>query len=593
MNDMDDDIDMSDDDGNDNDYSMPQDLPDGVQKEIVTEAHKDNWQKPKQGDEVTVHYVGTLQSDGTEFDSSRKRDKPFVFSLGKGQVIKGWDLGVASMKKGEVAKFTLSPQFAYGDAGSPPKIPEKATLLFEVELISWASKDDLFRDEGAIKTILTEGAGWQSPKTGDEVLISVTVTKEDGTETLSKQDFEYVLGSGALGVCQAACDKALAGMKRGEESSLTCSKEYADGLEGGATVQITLKEMYRTDDVSPHKDKTMIKKQVKDGEGHNKPKDGAKVKLSVETATDGSTAIPCFTAKVLEFTAGNGEVCDALEFAVAEMKKGERATFTVKTPSLAAEAQLGLKDMAADQVVFTVELQDYEKAKETYDMSEEEKIEFAVSRKDAGASLFKAGRLAMALQRYKRVVDTFSYIDGFKEEHNKAKAKELKRACELNKAACYLKMEEYIETKKACEAVLKDDGQNVKAIYRRAQAELALKEFPECIRDCKKVVELDAQNRDARSLIKQAQAGQKEEDKKSKGLFANMCKALGKGPIPEPFVAKRPKEDETDTDDENEANIDKDESEKVAAATEEGATKDAEMTAAAAEVTTTSAEPVA
>merc|ERR1712137_742434 len=83
-------------------------------------------------------------------------------------------------------------------------------------------------------------------------------------------------------------------------------------------------------------------------------------------------------------------------------------------------------------------------------------------------------------------------------------------------------------------AVLKEDTQNVKAIYRRAQAELGLKNFMDCIKDCKKVVELDPSNKEARALLKQAQAGQKEEDKKAKGLFANMCKALGKGPIPEP-----------------------------------------------------------
>merc|ERR1712039_1002603 len=83
-------------------------------------------------------------------------------------------------------------------------------------------------------------------------------------------------------------------------------------------------------------------------------------------------------------------------------------------------------------------------------------------------------------------------------------------------------------------AVLKEDTQNVKATFRRAQAELGLKNFSDCIKDCKKVVELDPPNKEARALLKQAQAGQKEEDKKAKGLFANMCKALGKGPIPEP-----------------------------------------------------------
>merc|ERR1712061_643965 len=82
------------------------------------------------------------------------------------------------------------------------------------------------------------------------------------------------------------------------------------------------------------------------------------------------------------------------------------------------------------------------------------------------------------------------------------------------------------------------DTRNVKAYFRRAQAELGLKNFSECMGDCKKVVELDPQNKEARALLKQAQAGQKEEDKKAKGLFANMCKALGKGPIPEPGKSK-------------------------------------------------------
>merc|ERR1711972_260036 len=99
----------------------------------------------------------------------------------------------------------------------------------------------------------------------------------------------------------------------------------------------------------------------------------------------------------------------------------------------------------------------------------------------------------------------------------------------------------------ACDAVLKEDPQNVKAVYRLAQAELGLKNYLDCIKDCKKVVELDPPNKDARALLKQAQAGQKEDDKKAKGLFANMCKALGKGPNPEPHKDQsRFEEDEDD-----------------------------------------------
>merc|ERR1719390_82123 len=156
--------DMSSDGGDDFGGPPAEELPEGIKKEIITEAASDNWRKPKKGDEVFVHYVGTLESDGSEFDSSRSRNKPFNFVLGQGQVIQGWDLGVATMKKGELAKFTLSPDFAYGESGSPPKIPENATLVFEVELLSWTSKDDLFQDEGVIKTQVKEGSGWRSPK---------------------------------------------------------------------------------------------------------------------------------------------------------------------------------------------------------------------------------------------------------------------------------------------------------------------------------------------------------------------------------------------------------------------------------------------
>merc|ERR1712032_1568922 len=169
---------------------------------------------------------------------------------------------------------------------------------------------------------------------------------------------------------------------------------------------------------------------------------------------------------------------------------------------------------------------------------------------------FKSGRYALALERFKKVGDIFNYIDNFKEE-NKSKAKELKRVCELNKAACHLKMGDYTSARQACDAVLKDEKQNVKALYRRAQAEFGLKNFAECIRDCKSVVEIDPQNKDARALLKQAHVGQKEVDKQVKGLFANMCKALGKGPIREPGQSKRPFGDEDeDMDEEADAEAD-------------------------------------
>ncbi|XP_004149324.1 peptidyl-prolyl cis-trans isomerase FKBP62 [Cucumis sativus] len=512
----------------------------GLKKKLLKEG--EGWVTPESGDEVEVHYTGTLL-DGTQFDSSRDRGTPFKFTLGQGQVIKGWDLGIKTMKKNEKALFTIPPDLAYGESGSPPTIPPSATLQFDVELLSWTSVKDICKDGGIFKKILTEGDKWENPKDLDEVLVNFEAKLEDGTLIAKADGVEFTVADGYF--CPALA-KAVKTMKLGEKALLTVKPQYGFGEKGksargnegavppNASLDITLELVsWKTvSEVTP--DKKVIKKILKEGEGYEKPNDGAIVKVKlIGKLGDGKI----FLRKghedgeePYEFKTDEEQVIDGLDKAVVTMKKGEIALLTI-APEYAFGSSESQQDLAVvppnSTVYYEVELVAFDKEKESWDMNNQEKIEAAGKKKEEGNVLFKSGKFARASKRYEKAVKFIEYDSSFSEEEKK-QAKALKVACNLNNAACKLKLKLYNEAEKLCTKVLELESSNVKALYRRAQAYIQLADLDLAEFDIKKALDIDPNNRDVKLEYKTLKEKVKEYNKKDAKFYGNMFAKMKK-----------------------------------------------------------------
>lgn len=372
---------------------------------------------PMIGDKVTVHYTGWLQ-DGTVFDSSRDKKDKFSFDLGKGQVIKAWDIAVATMKIGEICQITCKPEYAYGAAGSPPKIPPNAVLIFEIELFEFHGED------------LTE-----------------------------------------------------------------------DG-DGGIIRRIQVK-----------------------GEGYSKPNEGAVVELKLQGSHNGRV----FDDREFQFEVGEGEslgIPPGVETAVQQMEKGEEAILYLKP-------KYGFDSTGHDKfqippgadLKYELKLKSFEKAKESWEMNAEEKLEQGALVKERGTQYFKAGRYRQAIMQYKKIISWLEHESGLQQEES-AKAKTLLLAASLNLAACFLKLGEHRSALEHCNKALETDPNNEKGLFRRGEAYIGIND-PEFARDdFTKVVQLYPGNKAARAQIGQCQVRIRQQQEQERKIYANMFQRL-------------------------------------------------------------------
>ncbi|XP_007903293.1 peptidyl-prolyl cis-trans isomerase FKBP4 [Callorhinchus milii] len=206
----------------------------GILKLIKSDGTGD--ETPMTGDKVFVHYTGLLL-DGTKFDSSRDRNEQFMFELGKGQVIKAWDTAVATMKIGEVCQIICKPEYAYGSAGSPPKIPPDSTLVFEIELFSFKA-EDLTEDEdgGIMRRIRKKGEGYSKPNEG--ALVEIHLEGQYQGTVFDSRDVSFVLGDAEENDIPVGIEQALQSMEKGEDAMISLKPKYGFGEAGKSKFSI-------------------------------------------------------------------------------------------------------------------------------------------------------------------------------------------------------------------------------------------------------------------------------------------------------------------------------------------------------------------
>lgn len=389
----------------------------GVLKEILNEGQ--GTETPPNGCKVKVHYTGTLL-DGTQFDSSRDRGQPFEFDLGKGSVIKAWDIGVATMKKGERAMLTCAAEYAYGESGSPPTIPPGATLKFDVEVISWIGEDLSPGKDGSIeRVIITPGEGYTTPNEG--ALVDIHLIGKHNDRVFDERDATFNIGEGADVDIIEGVEKSLESFKKNETSRLIIKAKHAYGKTGC--------------------------------EKHGIPGDAT--------------------------------------------------------------------------VEFTVTLKSFEKAKESWSMDSQEKIDQSLLYKEKGTNYFKAGKLELAVKMYKKILSCLEFDKTFEGELA-AERNPLVLSANLNLALVYLKQNNAFEAKNAATEAINQDNTNEKAYFRRGQAYLLLREAELAAEDFAACLKIEPNNKAAQAQLALCKKTLQEQLQKEKKIYGNMFAKFAK-----------------------------------------------------------------
>ncbi|MBA0647457.1 hypothetical protein Goklo_015334 [Gossypium klotzschianum] len=365
--------------------------------------------------------------------------------------------------------------------------------------------------------------------------VKYEVCLEDGTLVSKSHGVEFTVGDGYF--CPAFAE-AVKTMKKGEQVLLTVKPQYAFGEDGrsavdsegavppNATLHIALELVSWKSVAHITKDEKILKKILKEGEGYDRPYNGTMVQVKlIGKLEDGMIFVKKgHDEGSFEFKVDEGQVIDGLEKTVKTMKKGEHALTTVQ-PEYAfgsSESQQELAVVPANSTVYyEVELVSFVKEKESWEMNAPEKIEASGKKKEEGNVLFTAGNIERASKRYEKAVRYIEHDYSFNHEEQQ-QSKLLKVTCNLNNAACQLKLKDYKQAEELCTKVLELESRNVKALYRRAQAYIQLVDLDLAEADIKKALEIDPGNRELKMGYRVLKEKMREYKKKDAQFYGNI-----------------------------------------------------------------------
>ncbi|XP_025797658.1 peptidyl-prolyl cis-trans isomerase FKBP62-like isoform X2 [Panicum hallii] len=510
----------------------------GIRKRLLRAGQ--GWATPVPPDEVSVHYVGTLP-DGTVFASTRDGGgEPRTINLGSGDVIAGLEHGICTMKKGEKALFILPP-LAYEDSGALG-VPIGSELHFEVELLSWLTVVDVYKNGGIVKKVLSTGVNRQTGDL-DEVTVKykIKLLDESIVEESPEEGATFFVNEGHI---LPALPKVLKTMKEGERAVVMVQSQYAFGEQGRAAknqfsavppnsavnMDVELVSLKPVVDVTG--DLKVMKKTLKSGDGIHTPLDGETVHIRYTGSLEDGTIFEKFgfDGEPFEFIIDEEQVTVGLDRAVATMVKGELAEVTVKFEygfgNTEAQRQ-SITVPSCSTLIYEVELIDFTKEKESWEMSAHEKLEAAEKSKVAGNDLFKIGKFHRAAKKYNKALNYINEDGQFEDEVEKL-MKTARVSCWLNHAACCLKLKDFAQAISLCSKVLETEPCNVKALYRRAQAYVESYDLELAKTDLRKALELDPNNKEVKMLQANLKKLQVESNKWDAKLYANMFDRMAK-----------------------------------------------------------------